>query len=235
MRLIHGVCGLLVIAASYALFRQLMPRGWALAATVLVGLSHSLLMISRLVMLQTTCVPRAGDGVCAPPARAAPRQRRLDLLGRRRRGPQLLRLLPEPGHPPDLDRLPDRPPAACTRHGAEGNRRTPGSDRRARLRCRRLAGAHGQHGPAAERRGVPARSPAGLPGGARAPARLGVRGQRGRGLLDQREAGPLHLQLRRGGSRLDLLQPRARLRRPAHRRPALDRRRRDGGALLAAP
>ena len=39
MRLIHGVCGLLVIAASYALFRQLMPRGWALAATVLVRAS----------------------------------------------------------------------------------------------------------------------------------------------------------------------------------------------------
>ena len=56
MRLIHAVCGLLVIAAAYALFRQLLPRRWALFASVVLGFSHSLFMISRLAMRENTAV-----------------------------------------------------------------------------------------------------------------------------------------------------------------------------------
>jgi hypothetical protein len=56
MRLLHALCGLLIIAASYALLRQLLPRRWALFATLLVGTSHAFFMISRLAMRENTAV-----------------------------------------------------------------------------------------------------------------------------------------------------------------------------------
>jgi hypothetical protein len=56
MRLLHALVGLLVIAASYALFRQLLPRRWALFAAFVLGVSHSLFMISRLAMRENTAV-----------------------------------------------------------------------------------------------------------------------------------------------------------------------------------
>ncbi len=56
MRLLHALAALVVIAASYALFVQLLPRRWALFASCLVGFSHSLLIISRLAMRENTAV-----------------------------------------------------------------------------------------------------------------------------------------------------------------------------------
>jgi hypothetical protein len=56
MRLLHAVFGLLAIAASYALLRQLLPRGWAVFAAVVFGSSHAFLMISRLAMRENTAV-----------------------------------------------------------------------------------------------------------------------------------------------------------------------------------
>jgi hypothetical protein len=56
MRLLHALVGLLVIAASYALFRQLLPRRWALFAAFVLGASHAFLMISRLAMRENTAV-----------------------------------------------------------------------------------------------------------------------------------------------------------------------------------
>ena len=56
MRFLHAAVGLVVIAASYALFRQLLPRGWAICASLLLGFSHSFLMISRLAMRENTAV-----------------------------------------------------------------------------------------------------------------------------------------------------------------------------------
>lgn len=56
MRLLHALFALLTIAASYALFRQLLPRGWAFFAGCLLGLSHSFLIISRLAMRENTAV-----------------------------------------------------------------------------------------------------------------------------------------------------------------------------------
>ena len=56
MRLVHGALGLLVIAASYALVCQLLARRWALFAACVVGLSHSLVMISRMAMRENTAV-----------------------------------------------------------------------------------------------------------------------------------------------------------------------------------
>jgi hypothetical protein len=56
MRVLHALFGLLVIAASYALFRQLLERRWAVFAAVLLGFSHSLFMISRLAMRENTAV-----------------------------------------------------------------------------------------------------------------------------------------------------------------------------------
>jgi dolichyl-phosphate-mannose-protein mannosyltransferase len=50
MRLLHALFGLLMIAVSYALFRQLLPRGWALLGSAVLGLNHSLLMMSRMAM-----------------------------------------------------------------------------------------------------------------------------------------------------------------------------------------
>jgi 4-amino-4-deoxy-L-arabinose transferase-like glycosyltransferase len=56
MRFLHAFFGLLVVAASYALFRQLLPRRWALFAAFVLGVSHAFLMISRLAMRENTAV-----------------------------------------------------------------------------------------------------------------------------------------------------------------------------------
>jgi hypothetical protein len=56
MRLLHALVGLLTLAASYALFRLLLPRYWAAFATVLVAASHAMFMISRLAMRENTAV-----------------------------------------------------------------------------------------------------------------------------------------------------------------------------------
>jgi 4-amino-4-deoxy-L-arabinose transferase-like glycosyltransferase len=56
MRLLHAVFGLLVIAVSYALFRQLLPRRWAAFAACVLGCSHSFLVISRMAMRENTAV-----------------------------------------------------------------------------------------------------------------------------------------------------------------------------------
>jgi hypothetical protein len=56
MRLVHGIFGLLTIAVSYALFRQLLSRGWAAFAVCVLGLNHSLFMLSRMAMRENTVV-----------------------------------------------------------------------------------------------------------------------------------------------------------------------------------
>jgi hypothetical protein len=56
MRLLHALVGLLAIGASYALFRQLLPRPWALFASCVFGFNHAFLMISRLAMRENTAV-----------------------------------------------------------------------------------------------------------------------------------------------------------------------------------
>jgi hypothetical protein len=56
MRLLHAVFGLLTIVASYALLRQLLPRGWAIFAASVFGASHAFFMISRLAMRENTAV-----------------------------------------------------------------------------------------------------------------------------------------------------------------------------------
>ena len=56
MRLLHALVGLLTIAACYVLFRLLLPRKWAFLAAFLVGVNHSMFMISRLAMRENTAV-----------------------------------------------------------------------------------------------------------------------------------------------------------------------------------
>lgn len=57
MRLLHAVVGLLTVAACYALFRVLLlSRSWAFLGAVLVGVNHSMFMISRLAMRENTAV-----------------------------------------------------------------------------------------------------------------------------------------------------------------------------------
>lgn len=56
MRLVHGALGLLAIAGAYALFRQLFPRWWAAFAACILGLNHSLFMLSRMAMRENTVV-----------------------------------------------------------------------------------------------------------------------------------------------------------------------------------
>ena len=56
MRLLHALVGLLTIVASYYLFRQLLPRGWAMFASAIFGLNHAYLLISRLAMRENTGV-----------------------------------------------------------------------------------------------------------------------------------------------------------------------------------
>jgi hypothetical protein len=54
MRTLHGAVSLLAVFASYFLFRQLLPRRWALVATALLGLTHSLFVIGRLAMRESS-------------------------------------------------------------------------------------------------------------------------------------------------------------------------------------
>ena len=56
MRLLHGLVGLLTVAASYALFRLMFPRSWAAFATIVVAANHSMFMISRLAMRENTAL-----------------------------------------------------------------------------------------------------------------------------------------------------------------------------------
>ncbi len=56
VRVLHGLFGLLTIAATYALLRLLLPRGWAVFATVLVGTNHASWMISRMAIHDNTAV-----------------------------------------------------------------------------------------------------------------------------------------------------------------------------------
>jgi 4-amino-4-deoxy-L-arabinose transferase-like glycosyltransferase len=56
MRLLHALFGLLVIAAAYALLRQLLPRWWAIFAACVFGASHVYFMISRLAMREDSSV-----------------------------------------------------------------------------------------------------------------------------------------------------------------------------------
>ena len=56
MRLLHALVGLAAIGLSYFLFRQLLPRFWALFAGCLFGLNHAYVMISRLAMRENTGV-----------------------------------------------------------------------------------------------------------------------------------------------------------------------------------
>jgi 4-amino-4-deoxy-L-arabinose transferase-like glycosyltransferase len=56
MRLLHALFGLLTIAACYALLRQLLPRWWAVFGSAVVGVCHSMFMISRLAMRENTSI-----------------------------------------------------------------------------------------------------------------------------------------------------------------------------------
>ena len=56
MRVLHALVGVLTIALSYFLFRQLLPRGWAMFASAVFGLNHAFLLISRLAMRENTAV-----------------------------------------------------------------------------------------------------------------------------------------------------------------------------------
>jgi hypothetical protein len=56
MRLLHAMVGLLTIAGCYVLFRLMLPRGWAFLGAFLVGVNHSMFMISRLAMRENTAV-----------------------------------------------------------------------------------------------------------------------------------------------------------------------------------
>jgi hypothetical protein len=56
MRLVHGAFGLLAIAGAYVLLRQLLPRWWAVFGVCILGLNHSLFMLSRMAMRENTVV-----------------------------------------------------------------------------------------------------------------------------------------------------------------------------------
>src|SRR5258708_26661742 len=56
MRLLHGLFGLTEIAAAYALFRQLLPRRWAVFAPCILGSGHAFFMISPFAMRDSTPV-----------------------------------------------------------------------------------------------------------------------------------------------------------------------------------
>lgn len=56
MRMLHALFALLLIAVSYVFFRQLLDARWAVVAACVLGLNHSLLMISRLGMRENTAV-----------------------------------------------------------------------------------------------------------------------------------------------------------------------------------
>ena len=104
MRLLHAVVGLLTIAACYALFRLLLPRNWAFLGALLVGVNHSMFMISRLAMRENTAVLVLVVALILLlwGFRQQPRAR--DLPRRVRRRPRVLRLLPGADRVSDLDR-----------------------------------------------------------------------------------------------------------------------------------
>ncbi len=54
LRRLHGVIGVVTVAVSYAFFRQLLSRPWALVATCLLGFNHAFLMFNRMAMHQAT-------------------------------------------------------------------------------------------------------------------------------------------------------------------------------------
>ena len=56
MRLLHALTGLLTIGLSYAFFRQLLSVPWAVVASVVFGVNHAFLMISRMAMRENTPV-----------------------------------------------------------------------------------------------------------------------------------------------------------------------------------
>ena len=56
MRLVHGFVGLAVVASAYGLFRQVTSRSVSLVACCLLGFTHSLFMISRMAMRESTAV-----------------------------------------------------------------------------------------------------------------------------------------------------------------------------------
>ena len=102
MRLLHAIVGLLTIAACYVLFRHLLPRDWAFLGSLLVGVNHSMFMISRLAMRENTAVFMLVVALsCSSGACDMARSSRSSLAARRR--PRLLRVLPGAGGVPDLD------------------------------------------------------------------------------------------------------------------------------------
>ncbi len=56
VRLLHASIGLLAIGAAYFFLRQLLPRRWAIVATLILGLNHSLFMLSRMAMRENTAL-----------------------------------------------------------------------------------------------------------------------------------------------------------------------------------
>ncbi|HEY7147893.1 MAG TPA: hypothetical protein VH420_00460 [Gaiellaceae bacterium] len=56
MRLLHALFGLITIAACYAFLRQLLPLGWAVFGAAVVGICHSMFMISRMAMRENTSI-----------------------------------------------------------------------------------------------------------------------------------------------------------------------------------
>jgi hypothetical protein len=56
MRLLHALTGLAAIVGAYVFFRQLLSRPWAITATCVLGINHSLLMISRMAERETSAL-----------------------------------------------------------------------------------------------------------------------------------------------------------------------------------
>ena len=120
MRLLHAVCGLATIAASYVLMRQLLPRGWAIFAACIFGVSHAFLMISRLAMRENTAVlvEVVALSLLLWGLRRRPCAR--DVPGRVRRRPRASTCTSRLGRPAALARV-SRRSAACS------SRRIPGA------------------------------------------------------------------------------------------------------------
>jgi 4-amino-4-deoxy-L-arabinose transferase-like glycosyltransferase len=56
MRFWHGISGASIGVLAYWLFRELLPRRWALVATIVVAVNHSLFFISRSAMRDNTAL-----------------------------------------------------------------------------------------------------------------------------------------------------------------------------------
>jgi dolichyl-phosphate-mannose-protein mannosyltransferase len=56
MRFLHALVGTLTVGLSYAFFRQLQSRPWAVFSTALLGANNSFLMISRMALRENTVV-----------------------------------------------------------------------------------------------------------------------------------------------------------------------------------